>query len=127
MSGGSKGQMAPSASDPVVAAQPAHLQGTSPAMMDAFMPGQHDLLSKQLSAGYGPTPKMFADALRKVYQPAKTLDFTKAGTAPNAAASTSATSGAPAKKVDPNTMILIDGQMQPIYRTRLAHLAEGLR
>lgn len=82
MSGGNKTQMAPSVSDPVAASQPAYLQGTSPATMSAGMPGQIAALAQQLAAGYGGTPASFAAELNKAYQPAKTLDFTKAGTAP---------------------------------------------
>lgn len=82
MAGGSKGQKAPSVSEPVVGVQPAYLQGTSPATMPAGMPGQIDALARQLSAAFGATPKAFYDSMNQVYKPAPTLDFTKAGTVP---------------------------------------------
>jgi hypothetical protein len=107
MSGGSKGQTAPSTSEPVVGTQPAYLQGTTPTMQPAGMPGQIAALAQQLSAGFGSTPAAFMADLNKTYKPAKTLDFTKAGTP------------APKPKTTPNPnssggQVLVNGQWQQV-------------
>ena len=79
MGGSSKGQTAPTTSDEIVASMPAYMKNVTPAQIPAFMPGQLDFLSKDLSAGFGPTPKAFVDYLRQINQPAQTMNY---GTAP---------------------------------------------
>lgn len=75
MSGGGKGQVAPTTSDAIAGSKPAYLKNAVPATQAAFLPGQLDYLSKQLSAGFGPPPAAFVQALQQTYQPAQTMNF----------------------------------------------------
>lgn len=114
MGGNSKGVQGSTTSPDIAASQPAHLANTKPAMQDAGMPGQLLGLSQQLGAGFGQTPAAFLTALQKIYQPAPTLDFSKTGSPMPPKAG-----GGVPQKMDPNSMVLVDGKLVPAWKTSM--------
>ena len=113
-----KNQTPSTTSADIVASMPAYLDNATPAQIPAFMPGQLDFLSKDLSAGFGPTPKAFADYLRQINQPAQTMNYGTAKTAPKTPTAPKKPDAAGLAGLnDPNRMVLINGQLKPAWMT----------
>lgn len=82
MSGGGKGQVAPTNSEAVVGSMPAYMNRVSPMNIPAGMPGQLPALAAQLGAGFGVAPKSFSDYLAKIYTAPQTIDTRAMGAGP---------------------------------------------
>ena len=111
MAGGGKIQQSEPNRD-ITATPVPYLQNAKPATVPAFMPGQQQQLAAQLGAGFG-SPASFAKYLNQVYSPAQTLSFKPGPLKPQAPTSTGG------GKLDPNTMVLVDGKLVPAWKTSL--------
>ena len=112
----SSSPQAPTTSQDIKGVIPAYLKNATPAQIPAFMPGQLDMLSKQLSAGFGASPKAFVDYMSKIYQPANTMNF---GAQPIAPKTPAPKVGGPLNVGGNNGMVLVDGKWKRTDQTSL--------
>lgn len=103
MAGGGKIQQSEPNRDIVATAVP-YLQDGAAVTTPGFMPGQQQQLAEQLGAGFGAPAASFANYLNQIYSPA--LNFTPGPLTPPAPQGSGG-------KLDPNTMMLVDGRLVP--------------
>jgi len=117
----SSSPQAPTTSQDIKGTIPAYLRNATPAQIPAFMPGQLDMLSKQLSAGFGASPKAFVDYLSKIYQPANTMNFGAQPIAPKTPAPKPG--GGSIDIGGRNGMVLVDGKWKRFDQTSIGRNA----